>query len=164
MKKLFLLAALAIFGTNLHAQDFKLGINAGLPLGNAGDVSSFSLILDAGFLWEVSEEFDLGVMSGFSHSFGKEAAQIGNASVNYGDVSFIPIAGAARFNASDKFTLGLDLGYAIGVSDGNDGGFYYAPRVQYGVSETMAIVLAYRGISMDGGSFDILSAGLEFRL
>lgn len=164
MKKIFLLAAFAIFGSSLHAQDFKLGVNAGLPLGNAGDVSSFSLILDAGFLWEVSEQFDLGVMSGFSHSFGKKAAEIGNASFNYGDVSFIPIAGAARLNALDKLTLGLDLGYAIGVSDGNDGGFYYAPRMQFGISETVAVVLAYRGISLDGGSFDVLSAGLEFSL
>ena len=63
------------------------------------------------------------------------------------------------------FILGADLGYAIGVSPSdNDGGFYYAPRIQYGVSESIDIVLAYRGISVDGGSFDVLTLGIEFGL
>lgn len=164
MKKLILLAAVAVFGlANVNAQDFNLGINAGLPIGDSGDISSFSLILDANFLWQVSDQFDAGIASGFSHSFGKKVT-VANENFNFRDVSFIPIAGAARFNVSEQFTLGVDLGYAIGVSDGNDGGFYYAPKVQYGVSETIDIVLAYRGVSLDGGSFDILSAGVEFSL
>jgi hypothetical protein len=45
--------------------------------------------------------------------------------------------------------------------DGNDGGFYYAPRVQYGVSDALDIVLSYRGVS-DDGSFDVINLGVEF--
>tara|TARA_E500000318_G_scaffold81715_1_gene77006 strand:- start:79 stop:180 length:102 start_codon:yes stop_codon:yes gene_type:complete len=30
------------------------------------------------------------------------------------------------------------------------------------VSEAIDIVLAYRGVSLDGGSWDIISLGLEF--
>lgn len=164
MKKLMLLTAIVVFGlSTVNGQNFNVGINAGLPVGDAGDLSSFSLILDANYLWQVSEQFDAGISTGFSHSFGKEESFEG-ITFDYGDFSFIPIAAAARFNASEKFTLGADLGYAIGVNDGNDGGFYYAPKVQYGVTNAMDIVLAYRGVSADGGSFDIFSAGLEFKL
>ena len=46
----------------------------------------------------------------------------------------------------------------------NDGGFYYAPKVQYGISETIDIVLAYKGVSLEGGSFDSITLGVEFRL
>lgn len=78
------------------------------------------------------------------------------------DVSFIPIAGSARYNISEEFALGADLGYALGINpDTNDGGFYYAPRIQYNTSSFLSIVAAYRGISVDGGSFDNLSLGVE---
>ncbi|MEO6347853.1 MAG: hypothetical protein ABIO60_08080 [Aquaticitalea sp.] len=164
MKKLMVFAAVAVFGlSNVNAQNFNVGISAGLPIGNAGDFSSFSAILDANYLWNVSEQFDAGIASGFSNSFGKNI-KIDGETFDYGDFSFVPIAGAARYNVSDKFTLGADLGYAIGVNNGNDGGFYYAPKVQYGVSENLDLVLAYRGVSSNGGSFDILSFGIEFGL
>lgn len=79
------------------------------------------------------------------------------------DATFLPIAAAARFNVSDAFSLGADLGYAVGLApDGNDGGFYYAPRAAYSVSDLIDIVLGYRGVSLDGGSWNIISLGLEF--
>ena len=61
-----------------------------------------------------------------------------------------------------NFTLGADVGYAIGINDGNDGGFYYSPRAPYSVSEAIDIVAAYRGVSVNGGSWDVISAGVEF--
>lgn len=164
MKKLFLMAVVAVFGfANVNAQDFNLGVNAGLPVGDAGDISSFSLILDANYIWEVSDQFDAGIATGYSHSFGK-SKNLDGANLSHVDFGYIPVAGAGRFNVSEKFILGLDLGYAIGVSNGNDGGFYYVPKVQYGLSDKMDMIIAYRGVSLNGGSFDILSAGLEFKL
>ena len=47
MKKVVLLVALAMIGFSLHAQEgLKLGANLGLPVGDAGDVSGFSIGLD----------------------------------------------------------------------------------------------------------------------
>ena len=165
MKKLFLVAVIAAFGFNANAQEFKAGINAGLPIGDAGDSYTFSVVLDVNYLWNVSEKFDAGIATGYSHSFG-DSIDLGLlGSVDVDDAGFLPIAGAARFSVSDKFSVGADLGYAIGLSpDGNDGGFYYAPRLQYGVSDSIDIVAAYRGVSLDGGTFDIISLGIEFGL
>ncbi|WP_298238198.1 outer membrane beta-barrel protein [uncultured Algibacter sp.] len=165
MKKLLLFTAIAVFGfVSVNAQGgFKGGINAGLPLGDAGDISTFNVSLDLNFLWEAGENFDAGIATGYSHSFGDEMS-VGSITVEYDDIQFIPLAGAARFGLSEDFTLGADVGYTIGINDGNDGGFYYAPRAQYGVSESMDIVLAYRGVSLDGGSFDVLTLGVEFGL
>lgn len=169
MKKLFYLAAIFSFALmNLNAQDgMKLGVNAALPIGDAGDFFSFGAAADLAFVWGVSDNFGAGVVTGFGHYFGKDA-EFGDddfsVEVEGVDYSFIPVAGTARFNLSEQFTLGADLGYAIAVSDGAEGGFYYAPRVQYGVSETMDIVLSYRGISFDGGSLDAIALGLQFGL
>jgi len=166
MKKLLFCAVIALFGlSNVNAQsNFNAGVNLGLPIGDAADGWTFNVTLDLSYLWEVSEVFDAGLATGYSHSFGDSIDFLGE-SFKIDDAGFIPIAGAARFNVSDKFILGADLGYAIGVSPSdNEGGFYYAPRLQYGVSESIDIVLAYRGVSLDGGSFDVITLGVEFGL
>ncbi|WP_431107613.1 outer membrane beta-barrel protein [Winogradskyella poriferorum] len=168
MKKLFL-AAFAVFAfASVNAQEFKAGVSAALPMGDAGDVSSFGVNLDVSYLWEVSEDFKAGVASGYQHYFGSEedVTLFGQTvTVEYDDFGFLPIAAAGRYAVSEEFTLGADLGYAIGLSpDGNDGGFYYAPKVQYSISDSLDIVLAYKGVSLDGGSFDALSLGVEFGL
>jgi hypothetical protein len=156
--KRILLSALAVFAfATMSAQDFNAGLNVGLPIGDAGDAYTFNITLDVSALWEVSESFDAGVATGLSYNLGDEIAGF-----SIDDAIFLPIAAAGRFAVSEDFTLGADLGYALGLApDGNDGGFYYAPRVQYGVSDALDIVLSYRGVS-DDGSFDVINLGVEF--
>ncbi len=163
MRKLFLCAVLAVLGlSNLSAQgQFNAGIGGGIPIGDAGDFATFAIAVDLGYLFEISDEFDAGVTTGFSHSFGEDFT-VGGVTFEIEDVQFIPIAASGRFEVAPDFTVGADVGYAIGINDGNDGGFYYSPRVQYSVSEAIDIVAAYRGVSVDGGSWDIISAGIEF--
>ncbi|MEZ4875434.1 MAG: outer membrane beta-barrel protein [Flavobacteriaceae bacterium] len=160
MKKLLLLTFIAITGFTANAQ-FTAGVSGGLPIGDAGDLATFSIAVDLGYLFEISDNFSAGPITGFSHSFGDEITILGTT-FDVEDVQFIPIGAGGRFGVSDTFTLGADLGYALGVNDGNDGGFYYSPRVQYSISELIDLVLAYRGVSLDGGSWDIISFGFEF--
>ncbi len=176
MKKLFLAVFVVFAFTSVNAQDFNAGLSFGLPVGDAssdlesgfsGNTHTFSIVLDINYLWNVSEKFDAGIASGYSHSFGDkisyEDENVIVTNIRFPDVGFLPIALAGRFNVSDKFTLGADLGYAIGITPSeNDGGFYYAPKVQYGISDAIAIVAAYRGVSLDSGSFGNISLGIEF--
>ncbi len=163
MKKIILVAAVALFGFTMNAQDFKVGLNGALPIGDAGDIATFSIGLDVAYLWEVSEKFDAGVASGFTSAFGDEVTILGTT-VEFDDVQFLPIAGAARYNVSSDFFLGADLGYAVGINDGNDGGFYYRPKVGYNFSEKVSVNLSYTGIAVDGGSWDTIGLGVEFGL
>ncbi|MEZ4802751.1 MAG: hypothetical protein R2797_08245 [Gelidibacter sp.] len=157
MKKLMLIAAFAVFGlSNVNAQDFRVGANVGLPMGDIKDYSSVNIAVDVSYLWNVSEEFDAGLTAGYSTYLGKDGADA---------LGFLPIAAAGRFNVSEDFTIGADLGYAIGINpSGLDSGFYYAPKVQYGVSESVDLVLAYKGISVNGVSISSLNLGVEFKL
>lgn len=164
MRKLVIIAALAVFGFNVNAQEgFKAGINLGLPVGDAGDVSGFSVGLDVLYHWAVSDDFNAGVATGFTNSFGK-SIDVGIGSVDVPDVQFIPVAASGRFNASDEFSVGADLGYAVGINDGNDGGFYYRPIVGYGVSDNVELNLSYTGISLDGATWSTINLGVLFGL
>jgi hypothetical protein len=164
MKKLLLLSAIVVSTMTLSAQEANIGLSGALPIGDVGDITTFGLNLDANYLWEVSEQFDLGVAAGYHYYFGEDIdTPFGTFEAE--DFGFLPIAAAARFNASEDFTIGADVGYALGINpDGNDGGFYYAPKIQYSVSEALDIVFAYKGVSLDGGSFDAISLGIEFGL
>ena len=162
MKKILFFIGLLLMGVTVQAQgDFRLGINAGIPVGDIEEISSFNLGADASYLFPVGEVFSVGPMLGYSHFFGKDLeTDIGDIEVD--DFSFLPIAASGRIGF-DIFYVGADLGYALGITDGVDGGFYYRPKVGYYLG-ALAINLSYSGISVDGGSYAAVSAGLEFGL
>lgn len=173
MKKLLLLAAVAVFGlSNVNAQEFSVGLTAGIPVGDAGDFYTFNLGLDANYLWEVSDDFSAGVATGYNTSFGDDFSTpdvtiagitIPGFTYELDNFDYIPLAAAGRFNASEEFVLGADLGYAIVLTDGVDGGFYYRPMVGYNVSDKIQISVSYRGVSNDG-SFSTINAGVNYKL
>lgn len=161
MKKLFL-AAFAVFAfASVSAQNFAAGVTVGLPVGDAGDAYTLNLGIDLSYLWEVSESFDAGIATGYNTSLGDEIDLGLLGSVDIDDFNYIPIAAAGRFNASEEFVLGLDLGYAIGTGDA-DGGFYYKPMVGYNVTEKVQTTISYRGISVDDGNFSTLNLGVNY--
>lgn len=164
MRKYIIIAAFAVFGMSVNAQEgLKAGANLAIPVGDAGDASGFSIGLDVLYHWSVSDDFNAGVATGFTNAFGK-SIDTGIGSFEIPDVQFIPVAASGRFNASDMISVGADLGYAIGINDGNDGGFYYRPIVGYGVSDNIELNLSYTGISLDGATWSTIALGVLFGL
>jgi len=176
MKKVLLIAAIAVFGfTSVQAQEggIKLGINVGLPVGDAGDVSSFGAALDFAYLFTVADSFQVGPATGYSHYFGKTETFMG-VDIEYDDIQFIPLAASARFSLDTLF-FGADLGYAIGIGDGMDGGFYYRPKIGYNFGP-LSLIASYTGVSIakstetfmgvefttGGGTFSAITLGAEF--
>ena len=159
MKKLFLLVAFVAFSFTATAQ-FSVGATFGLPTGDADVGYTFALGIDANYMFDSESDLAFGVSSGYLTYFGDD---IGNISID--NASFLPLAGAVRYPLSDKFSLGADVGYAIGLApDGNDGGFYYRPMVAYSISEKASVNLSYSGVSVDGGTFSNIGLGIMFGL
>ena len=154
MKKLIMIAAMAVFGLSSAQEGFKLGAHIGVPVADAGDVSSFNLGLDAAYMWNVGSGFDLGIASGYSHFIGKS-----NNGYKGDDFGFIPIAASGKYRFSGSpVSLGLDLGYGISTKDGIDGGLYYQPKVAYNFSQG-ELYLGYQGVSND---FSVGSVNLGY--
>ena len=154
MKKLIIIAAMAVFGLSSAQEGFKLGAHIGVPVADAGDVSSFNLGLDAAYMWNVAPSFDLGIASGYTHFIGKS-----NNGYKFDDFGFIPIAASGKYRFSGSpVSLGLDLGYGISTKDGLDGGLYYQPKVAYNFSQG-ELYLGYQGVSND---FSVGSVNLGY--
>jgi opacity protein-like surface antigen len=166
MKKVCLVALVAMFSiTTMNAQGaFNVGVNAGIPTGDVSDFYSFAVGIEANYLFEVSDEFQVGPSVSFVNFFG-ESLSIGEFEGDVEDASFLPIGAAARYSVSEKIVLGVDLRYAVGISpDGNDGGFQYRPLFGYNVSEKIMLQASYSGISVDGGTFGQFGVGAMFAL
>ena len=161
MKKVLLIAIFAICGlgtVNAQEGNFNAGINLGLPTGDADAGYTFVLGAEVNYLFTVSEGFEVGPSVSFVNYFGDEILGI-----TIDSASFLPIAAAARYDASEKFVVGADLGYGIGISpDGNDGGFYYRPMVGYNLNEKITLQASYSGVSVNGGTFSNFGVGAMF--
>jgi len=156
MKK-FLLAAfltIASLGT-VNAQQGTLngGFNIGLPTGDTSNVSSFTIGGELNYMIPVAENVTLGPSVQYSYYAGKD---------DFDGISVLPISGAVRFNISEMFVLGANLGYAVGLSDGIDGGFYYRPVLGYKIGDTTQLNLSYSGITNDGLEINNVAIGVMF--
>ncbi|WP_192347081.1 hypothetical protein [Algoriphagus sp. Y33] len=102
----------------------KLGLNLGVPMGDIGDYSSFAVGLDAAGQFMRTDNFGLGVATGYTQYFGKDGFE------NFGA---IPLGLMLRYYPEPSgFFVGTDVGYTFLTGDiGGNGGFYIRPQVGY---------------------------------
>ncbi len=155
MKKLLITFLVVMVGvTSAFSQgNLKLGVNAGIPVGDDSDNYSFQLGGDVAYMFNAIPILDVGPMVGYSHFFGDD---------DFEDMQFLPAAVAGRLNFPGVM-VGLDLGYAVGLNDGNDGGFYYRPQIGFRFIG-LGLIASYQGISMDPGNISSVNLGVEFGL
>lgn len=172
MKKILLsVAAVMAFGFAAQAQDggFTVGIHAGIPVGDAGDVYNFNAGVDVAYLWDVADDFKVGATTGYSYFGGKsfdvpyfDGTNITVRSEKFNG-AFVPVAATAKYSLTDSFFVGADLGYGIYVGDGEaDGGFYYQPKVGYSLPK-IDIFVSYKGISQDGFTTSTVGVGAAYK-
>lgn len=164
MKRLVLIFCFTLLGTAaLQAQSgLRVGANIGLPVGDIEEVSNFQLGADLAYMVGVADMLYVGPKVGYTRFF-IEDMENDLVSIDIEDPAFLPIAASGRISLVRGFFFGADLGYAVGLNDGNDGGFYYKPQAGYNFGK-IGLMLSYTGISVDGGSFDAINLGIEFGL
>jgi hypothetical protein len=165
MKKI-ILSVLAIFAFGFaNAQDseggFKVGIHAGIPMGDAGDLYSANFGADVAYMFSIADSFKLGVTTGYSFYSGKSYDFMGVSVKTNG--AFIPVAATAHYSLNQNWFIGADLGYALYSGDGDgNGGFYYQPKVGYQM-EKIEIFVSYKGIAVEGGSVSSVGMGAAYK-
>ena len=162
MKKLLLVAIFLFAGHLAMAQGtFRLGVNAGLPVGDIDDVSNFQLGADASYMFGVANVLEIGPLLGYSRYFIEDIdSPIG--SIDTEDISYLPIAASGRLGLGLVF-VGADLGYAVSLNDGGEGGLFWRPKLGIGFA-AFSLIGSYQGISVDGGTFSSVNLGLEIGL
>lgn len=167
-KTILVIVTVFIAGFTANAQDrssFKAGLIAGIPVGDATNVSSFAIGLDAAYHWGVSEVFDVGLATGFINAFGDNIdASVGDVEIQaeFEDFQFLPLAASVRIYPTYQFKLGVDAGYAVGINEGNEGGLYYRPLIGYNITGNTELNVSYVAVDNNGATFSIAMVGLLF--
>ncbi|OBQ56646.1 hypothetical protein JJL45_12370 [Tamlana sp. s12] len=162
MKKLLFTSIFGLFALiSMNAQTFKVGGSVGVPLSDASDFSSVVVGADVYYYFTNIDQFiSIGGNVGFRNFFGKEYDGVLNLESE--DSLFLPVAGAARVKLFGLFSGGVDLGYAFGLSDFLDGGFYVKPVVSVDVADIIEVFVSYENIS-DYVNYGNLNCGVLFQ-
>ncbi len=142
---LFLFCAISLNAQrNVDRTNFRAGVNGGLVLGDFSEAYNFGLGLDFSHHWGVSKMLDIGLTTGFHNAFGsKESTETngGFTETEFGNIQYIPVGASLRIYPGKNvgFKFGGDVGYALGLNEGNEGALYYRPSlgidVKGGISE-----------------------------
>ena len=169
MKKLSILLVALFYIMALKAQDytdrdnFKIGVHGALPVGDASEISSIGLGLDVSYNYGISKVFDLGIATGFTNAFVNTDDSVENLT-SFENVQFVPVAGVLRIfpHVRSRLNFGADVGYALGIDEGNEGGFYYRPTLAFNVNRGTEVTATYSAVSLSGGTWSTATLGLLF--
>lgn len=149
MRKIVFITMLFMSIAAVSQEGFKVGTHIGFPLGRAADYAGFNFGLDLTYMFEITDDFEVGPMTGYTHFTGKN---VSGYYYNYKSKGFgaIPIAGIARYNIND-FLFG-SFGLGIGIpTNGTSVGLFYQPR--FGYKNDLFDAFAYfRGIGRGDSS------------
>ena len=159
MRKVLLLAVLIVSAvTASFAQTsktstggkFSIGIDPGLPVGDANNYSSFAIGGDLKYAIPAGTNFDVSLSAGYEVFIGKTIDFAGQ-SVKASDLKGIPVkvAGRYNFNGASGFFAEFGVGAAF-IQDGGGTAFLYAPGVGYAVDGGFEVGVRYEGWSKNG--------------
>ena len=151
-----------LLGSFIFAQEgFKLGIHGAVPVGDNQDFVSLAVGADVGYMWALNEVIDLGVATGFINGFPEKYNQEPGAP-DLPNVQFLPLAVSFRIWPSNSFSFGGDFGTALGINDGNDGGFYLKPTIGYLMGPVTEVNLSYVSIAVDNAQWATINLGILY--
>lgn len=146
--------------------NFKIGAHVGLPLGDTKDAITVTTGVDVAYVWEVAPNFELGITTGYSAYFYKEAQRINFMDYRYDfrpePTSLVPVALTTQYNIAKKVSLGLDLGYGFVLNGNREGGFLYQPKLGVIIGKANELYVGYKGISVKGGSVQSFNIGYAY--
>lgn len=163
MKKiLLLLVVLSAAAFNSFAQSsksdgsgkFSIGIDPGLPVGDASNGYSFAIGGDLKYSLPAAENFDVSLSAGYQTFIGKTITidfDGQSASGKVPSLKAIPVklAGRYNFNGSTGFFGEVGLGAAF-IQDGGGTAFLYAPGIGYAMDGGFEVGVRYEGWSKNG--------------
>lgn len=153
MKKVFLIAALAVASFSVNAQDeskkinFSLGAEVALPIGDMGDVYSVGFGGSVQADYNLDETLALTLQAGYLNFSGKKVNGF-----KFPSTGIIPVMAGIKYTFGGNVYASAQLGAAFSTEDGGGTSFAYAPGIGYKFSPNFDALLKYNGWSNDGAS------------
>lgn len=124
--------------TSLKAQShFEIGVIFGTTVNEVYGSRSGNIGGGVAYYFQPVENLYVGPLALFDHFASNDEYGI--------DASFLDIAASAKYNFIPALFGGLDLGYAVALEEGYNGGFMVRPRFGWSTRLT-DLYISYKGI------------------
>ena len=172
MKK-FLLALVVLSGAafSSFAQSgkdggkFSIGLEAGLPIGDAADGYSFAIGGSLKYDHPLSEGLFVTVSAGYTSLTGKTITVEVEGEEFSGKVpafGVVPVKAGLKYFFSEGFYGEAQAGAAFGTSEGAGTAFLYSPGIGYNFSENVDAGVRYEAWTKDGGTTSIIGLRVAY--
>jgi hypothetical protein len=170
MKKV-LLATLMFVGiaATSFAQDggkFSIGVEAGLPLGSASDVSSVAIGGSLKYDLPIAEKTAFTASAGYTRFFYKSDVKnaLKSIGIDRSGEGFVPVKVGIKYELADALYAEGQIGATFITSSDADKkvAFAYAPGIGYKFSDAIDLGVRYEGWSVSGGTTSQIAARLAY--
>lgn len=173
MKKLTKLAAAALtgvallIGSNVKAQTtpssaFRLGfgLEAGVPTGNASNVSNFTLGGTARLQYGLTNDLALTLTSGYYSFFGKSYT-VGTTKVDGPNFGVVPLKAGIKAFFAENLYFGAELGAGFETSTGGNTKFLAAPGLGW-ANKKWDISARYENFAGQSNNYGLVGLRLAY--
>lgn len=162
MIRRIMLIVITFFINTINAQqerELNVGVNGGITTGIIKNYASAAFGIEANYLFDWYEDFKLGPSVNLIYFSPK-----GEAGEDAKPFIYMPVGGSVIFKANtEKFYIGTDLGYAVGISPSGDrGGIFFKPQVGYQISDNLKLNIFYATVKKRQPSYEYVGLGVLF--
>ena len=160
-------AAALFFNTQVKAQTaapanpwrFGIGLEAGIPTGNAHDISNFELGGTARLQYDATSNFDYTLTSGYYNMFGKNQVIDG---VNYKQhLGIVPLKVGIKAFFAQNIYFGAEAGAGFETISGGNTKLILSPTLGY-ADKTWDVGVRYENFSGQGNSYGLVGLRLAY--
>jgi len=162
------LTGVALFiGSNVQAQTtpssafrFGIGLEAGVPTGNASNVSNFSLGGTARLQYGVTNDLALTLTSGYYNMFGKTVTTpLGNFKA--GDTGIVPLKAGIKAFFSPSLYFGAEVGAGFETNTGGSTKFIASPGIGW-ANKSWDVSARYENFAGQGNNYGLVGARIAY--
>ncbi|HEY4326113.1 MAG TPA: hypothetical protein VGN20_19140 [Mucilaginibacter sp.] len=151
--------------TNVKAQTapsnpwrFGIGIEAGIPTGDAHTISNFELGGTARLQYDASNHFAYTLTSGYYNMFGKD---IEGTDLKYKDLGIVPLKAGIKAFFAPNIYFGAEAGAGFETASGGDTKLILSPALGF-ANKTWDVGVRYENFSGDGSSYGLVGLRLAY--
>ena len=163
-------AAAIFFTTTVRAQTtttapnpwrFGIGLEGGIPTGNANNISNFELGGTARLQFDASDHFAWTLTSGYYNMFGKDVTVItpaGSVTGQAASLGIVPVKLGIKAFFAPKFYFGAEAGAGFETVSGGNTKLILSPALGF-ANRTWVVGVRYENFRGQGNSYGL--AGLR---
>lgn len=144
--------------TPANAFRFGIGLETGIPTGNAHDISNFELGGTARLQYGVSNNFAVTLTSGYYNMFGKD---IPGTDLKYQSLGIVPLKVGFKAFFAPTWYFGAEAGAGFETVSNGDTKLIVSPALGY-ANKTWDVGLRYENFSGQDNSYGLVGLRIAY--